>query len=218
MRNFFAICSLLLLGLSSVEAAVIVQYPFTTDLNPSVLGTGVQSSSYDGSNLSNSYIGDDGYGNVLEAYPSLGSTSYGSAETNNSFFSIAVTASGGNYLNLGTLQFEVGKGGNSDPRGYFIRSSVDGFASDLFSTLLPSGTQQAPGLQTIDLSSLSIFQNLSSIDFRFYVFTPSPSGNSVDFRNLELSSSNLPEPSALLLMMIGGLYLAGRRASLKPLK
>ncbi|MDD5277592.1 MAG: PEP-CTERM sorting domain-containing protein [Methylovulum sp.] len=218
MRSFFAICCLLLFWLSSVEAAVLVQYPFTTDSNPSVLGAGVQSSAYNGSSLSNSYVGDDGFGNVLQAYPSLGSTDYGSAVTNNSFFNITVTANGGNHLNLGSLQFEVGKGGSSDPRGYFVRSSVDGFAGDLFSTLLSSGTYQAPSLQTIDLSSLPTFQNLSSIDFRFYIFTPDASINSIDFRNLELSSSNIPEPSALWLMMTGSLFLVGRRVSLKRLK
>lgn len=215
-RTLFAIPCLLMFWQPSAEAAMIVQYPFATDTAP-LLGAGVQSSNYDASHLSDFFVADDGFGSVLQAYPSSGSTDFASAAANNSYFSITVTASGGSDLDLGLLQFEVGKGGSSDPRGYFIRTSVDSFASDLFSTLLPSGAQQAPALKSINLSGSPVFQNLSSIEFRFFVFTPNPSGSSVDFRNLELSSAanSVPEPASLWLIGTGGLLLWGRRGSMK---
>jgi hypothetical protein len=107
----------------------------------------------------------------------------------------------GFFLNPETLTYDVGKGGNADPRGYIIRSSVDGFSSDLVSVFLPAGAQQAPSSGSVDLSAAQ-FQGLSVLSLRFYVFTPDPSVNSVDWANVTLST---PEPGTLLLM---GLALA----------
>ena len=160
----------------------VVFYPFSSNTNPS-------SNAGYGSNIDprslTPYIGSDGFGNVLEVYPLPGSIDYSTAESTNSYFSIFVTAPQGGYLDLEKLEFEVGKGGDTDPRGYYIRSSADNFSHDIFSTVLPSGTHQNPALQSIDLKSLST-KNLSSIEFRFYIFTPSSSSYSVDFRNWKL--------------------------------
>jgi hypothetical protein len=115
---------------------------------------------------------------------------------NSSFFTITVTMNPGFFLNPETLTYDVGKGGAADPRGYIIRSSVDGFSSDLVSVLLPAGGQQAPASGSVDLSAAQ-FQGLSVLSLRFYVFTPDPSVNSVDWANVTL---NTPEPGTLLLM------------------
>jgi hypothetical protein len=201
---------------NQASAAVLVSYPFTSNTNPFMLGPGVQSSSFNGSQLSKFLVFDDGFDYVLQAYPSIGSTSPAAALANNSYFNINVTAAPWVLLDLTTLQFEVGKGGNSDPRGYFIRSSVDGFASALFATNLPTGPHMAPALQAIDLSTLPAYQHVSSIDFRFYVWTPIPISQSVDYRLLQLQgSAAVPEPSPLALFAaaaaIFGLYHYRRR-------
>ena len=39
-------------------------------------------------------------------------------------------------MNLGELNYSVAKGGNSDPRGYAIYDSLDGFTNALYSTQL----------------------------------------------------------------------------------
>jgi hypothetical protein len=204
---------------NQASAEVIVAYPFMFDTNPSQLGERVQSSSFDGSHLLQFVVGNDGFGNVLQAYPPNGATSAANALALNSYFTISVAAVPGNVLDLTTLQFDVGKGGNSDPRGYFIRSSVDGFASDLFATNLPMGPQQPPALQTIDLSTLSSYQGLPAIDFRFFVWAPDvdPAGilHSVDFRNLQLQGEVVPEPSSLALLAVAvagfGLFRHSRK-------
>jgi hypothetical protein len=191
-------------------AAVLVQYPFNVDTNPSVLGTDVQSSTLNiGTPAIPSIVGDDGFGNVFEAYPSIGSTSSSTALANDSFFSVSTIANPGKILNLSSLDFSVGKGGNSDPRGYFVRSSVDNFASDLLAENLPTGAFAAPVPKSIALQNNPNFQNLSSVVFRFYNFTPLPTNNSIDYRNLTLNGTSnaapVPEPFTIIGTIVGGM-------------
>ncbi len=72
-----------------VYASTLVLYPFTADLNPTITGSGI-TPTLTLSTLSNAYIGDDGFGNVLEAYPTSGSTSAPLALANNSFFTLSL--------------------------------------------------------------------------------------------------------------------------------
>lgn len=110
---------------------------------------------FSGNQLSSFSVADDGFGTVLQAYPHIGGTSASGALANNDYWSLTITAQSGQFLNIGTLFFEVGKGGSSDPRGYFIRSSVDSFASDVYGVQLPTGAQQAPQSASVDLSGFS---------------------------------------------------------------
>ncbi|MGR8935637.1 MAG: hypothetical protein ACU837_14780 [Gammaproteobacteria bacterium] len=194
-------------------AGIVAQYPFNVDKNPSSIATNVQSSTYNGSNLYNSYIGDDGYGNILEAYPSTGAIDASSALSNNSYFTVALTANAGQTIDIGTVEFEVGKGGSSDPRGYFIRSSVDGYTADLIAETLPLGSQPPPAQKTINVSGNPAYQGLNSITFRFYVFTPAQSGwYSVDFRNLTFLTPTVSADLDAGLALIMGLGVLGAAA------
>jgi hypothetical protein len=200
------------------KADVLVSYPFTANTSAAFVSPIVATTSFDSSHLNPNPptppIADDGFGNVLEAYPMLGSTSAATALANNSYFTISLTARPGSVLDLDSLAFEVGKGGNSDPRGFFVRTSVDNFASNLFSETLPAGPIAAPVPTTVPLSNAS-FQGLSSITFRFYVWTPDPTNNSVDFRNLSVNgpATAVPEPSSLSLglLTLGAAGLAALR-------
>ncbi len=213
MNQFSMIRWLLVAGVAScvidypahAAGSTIVSYNFTTNLTPTTLGAEVQSSSCNGSLLDRFYVAGDGFGSVLQAYPTSGTTSKPKSLAANCYFDITMTATTGYLLDLSALQFDVGKGGSTDPRGYFIRSSVGSFATDLFATQLPTGSQTAPALQSVDLSTRSAYQGLSKIDFRFYVWTPARD-NSVDFRNLELLGNEVaaaPEPSSLVLSVVG---------------
>lgn len=191
-------------------ALSLVTYPFTSDINSSFQDPIIQSTSFT-SSLGNFFVANDGFGSVLQAYPTSGSTDLASAFSNNSYFTINLTAVGGQTFSIGSLNYDVGKGGNSDPRGYSIRSSVDGFTTDIFAQTLPSGPQASPVNNSINLAGSSSFQNLSSVDFRFYVFTPIPSNNSVDFRNLDILSAVPFEFSPTLgLSVLGGAWLVRR--------
>jgi hypothetical protein len=183
LRNkiFWLLLTLLLVITTQAKAADVVNFDFDVDKDATYLAGHIDSAVFDDSNLDWTVIGDDGFGNVLQTYPSLGSTSYATALANNSYYTITITPNAGYTVSLSRVVFEVGKGGSTDPRGYFIRSSVDGFASDIAAETLPSGAAASPVQKEIALDG---FQDLSSVTFRFYVYTPSPPNSSVDFRNM----------------------------------
>lgn len=101
--------------------------------------------------LSNAFVGDDGFGNVLEAYPAVGSTSATLALANNSFFTLSLNIAPGTFGPV-TVNFNVGKGGSSDPRRFLVRSGLDGFASTVLTQTLPGGANQIPAPQSFSLN------------------------------------------------------------------
>lgn len=206
----FGACVLLAGGALHCDAATLVLYPFDVNYNPSVVAPGVtQSLNFD--NISaGTLVYDDGFGNVLQAYPNNGSTDEAQALANNSFFSMTLSLAAGTFGPV-QVSYEVGKGGDSDPRGYFIRSSLDSYSTDVINQVLPAGPFQAPALQSFILDLTGV----NSITLRFYVYSPIPEFNSVDFRNLMVTGNlvepppeggEVPEPATWVL---SGLGLAG---------
>lgn len=170
---------------ASSSSDTLVYYTFSSNFNYTSLSALLSSATTDFSHLDQYYIGEDGFGDVLESYPANdASTNYATAVSNNSYFTLTLNAA--DVVNVDSLVFEVAKGGFADPRGYFIRSSVDGFTSDLISETLPAGFNAAPVRKSIALGSQ--FDGVSSVTFRFYVYTPG-TGYSVDWRNIYLKGS-----------------------------
>ena len=206
--------ALLVAGPWGASAAVLIEFPMHSlfDFSPMVYDTSISGTIYP-SNVEG-WVDDDGFGNVLQAYPMPGATTYNTALSTPSYFDIVLMF--GNGSDLDSMDFEVGKGGSSDPRGYVVRSSVDSFTTDLRAEELPSGAPEAPSLRTIDLSG-EAFQGQSALTFRFYVYTPNPPGYySVDWRNFRFSDSApdaLPETGSwcLLASGLGALVVLKRR-------
>ena len=202
-----ALCTLSALS----HAATLVSFPFTATTN----ATGVTFPALNAAFASSlpqitPFIGDDGFGNVLEAYPMATATTVATALSTDSFFTITVNASAGAPMELTQLLFEVGKGGASDPRGYFIRSSLDGYTSDLYAQTLPLGASAAPVATVVNLSSIPSMARVSSVTFRFYVYTPTPTSNSIDFRNVSVVGSlapAVPVPMNQLTWVLGFVLL-----------
>lgn len=215
-KKSFAVAGVLscVLTANTASAALLVSYPFTTNTAASSVAAGV-SSTFESAQLDRYRIGSDGFGNVFQAYRKPNAISAATALSLDTYFSINVAADPGKSLYLSSLSFEVGKGGSSDPRGYRVRSSVDGYASDLALVTLTSGAATAPAPVSIDLSTLGSFEGLSSVDFRIYVWAPTNS-NSVDFRNLEVNGT-LPTPRTLGLVLAAMGGLVGMRVRQRQL-
>jgi len=155
---------------------------------------------------------------------SLTSTAAGAA-TNNDYFSFSFTPGVGQAYNLSSLTFDFGgsntTGGAEFTTFAFLRTNAagDNFTTDVgglvSKVVIAGGNENQLESFSIDLTSLSEFQNLSTAtEFRFYLYS-SVSNFSQILRmdNLMLNGSLVPEPSRALLMMlsVGGFSMLRRR-------
>ena len=132
---------------------------------------------------------DPPYGRpVLRIDPGEGSTSADEAVAGGKFFEFTVTAAGSS-LALDNLTFLSARGGASMPRGWVLRSSVDGFASNIASEEVLT---QRPDLTTftVDLSG-DEFQGLDAVTFRIYTFTTG-GGLSLEYVDVTLNGMVVP--------------------------
>ena len=121
------------------------------------------------------------------------------AVTNNEYFQFTLAPLEGYELDLTTLAFDGARGGNSEPRGFLLRTSQDGFTTDAatanISTVAPTYTSF-----NLDLSAPT-FQNIrSSTTFRLYQYAPSFGGTGNFYENVSVSGSvnAIPEPPSAL--------------------
>jgi hypothetical protein len=163
----------------------------------------------------------------LRLDPQGNSADPNAAQTNNKYFQFSLTAPAGSDVDLTTLTFDIARGGGGTPRGFFIRTSLDNFASTLAVTGTPAFTANAVNAIGNDVTTvrpnytaasadLSAFQNIQdqpggTLTFRVYTYAPA-AGNSLDFDNITINgnASNVPEPASLALIGLGGLVLARR--------
>jgi hypothetical protein len=134
---------------------------------------------------------DPSYGMpVLRIDPGGGSTSADKAVAGGKFFEFTVTASPGFLLALDDLTFSSARGGAAVPRGWVLRSSVDGFASNIDSEEVPSVRPDLTNF-TVDLSGPE-FQGLPEVTFRIYTFVPA-GGQSLEYVDVTLNGIVVPD-------------------------
>lgn len=169
--------------------SILIQYAFTTNLTPTTTASGVSGGTITNASLSNCVRASNGYSSdpELQLNPSSGATSMALAVTNSSYCSFNITPDVGKKISLTTLTFNGARGGSGTPRGYGVRSSIDGFASNLstgdFSTVRPNWSAVS-----VDLSGAG-FQNVTSaITFRLYDYAPN-SGNSCEYDDITINGT-----------------------------
>jgi hypothetical protein len=133
------------------------------------------------------------------------------------FFSFSVTTN--QALNFGALSLDYAYSHTGNNNGFFVRSSVDNFATDL---LLVGGSgslnvSQTMGNYSVSLSAIPVFQNIAAgttITFRFMgIDSAASSGRRHNFDNIALTASAIPEPSSIAALAgLGALgFVAARR-------
>jgi hypothetical protein len=136
------------------------------------------------------------------------------AVANNQYFQFSLGPDAGFEMDLQGLSFDAARGGASTPRGWVLRSSLDGFGSDIASAEVATAN---PTLSSfgVDLSGPQYQDLQSGLTFRLYGFAPS-TGVGMFYDNLTVTGavSAIPEPSTWLLMALGlaGCWRQRRRA------
>ena len=142
---------------------------------------------------------------VLRIDPA-GSTTPANAVTANRYWTFSVTPLA-NPLNLSGLSFGAGRGGASAARGFALYSSVDAFTTPLLSTDV-AGQRPTLTPYAVDLTGPA-FQGLAAgtpVSFRFYVYSTG-AGATLEFDNVSLTGTVVPEPTGFALLLAGGLGL-----------
>jgi hypothetical protein len=162
-----------------VEPVVIARYPFTSG-SPASTDTESSSTAADflkGPNDTPAFWGFSSSGNGNVYAQSRGTEgSEAAAVTANDYWSFTVTPDPGLGLNLSTLTFDTqhnATAGNGDQdtnatMGFFVRSSIDGYAGNIGSTFTQAWNTTSS--RSIDLSAPA-FQGLqTATTFRIYMF------------------------------------------------
>jgi hypothetical protein len=126
---------------------------------------------------------------VLRIDPGAGSATPAQAVANGTYFEFTVAADDGFFLDLDNLMFGAARGGSGTPRGWVLRSSVDGFANNIATADI---TTVRPDLKlyTIDLSDAA-YTDLTEITFRIYSYVPA-GGQSVEYVDVTVNGYSHP--------------------------
>lgn len=159
---------------------------------------------------------------VLRLDPQGNSADPNAAQANNKYFQFSIAANLGVDLDLTSLTFNVQRGGGGTPRGFFIRTSVDGFTAAVAAVGTPALSQNATFIIGNDVNTVRptftavtadltapAFQNIQAqpggaVVFRIYNYSPA-AGSSLDFDDITINGTAVavPEPASA-----GGLGLA----------
>jgi hypothetical protein len=220
----------LTLAASSAQATVIAQYPFSGTVAQRPLSTDTELNSTAGDFLERpsdplNYWGFSSAGNAFAQ--SRGTTaSVANAVAADDYWSFTVTPSVGFTLDLTTLTFDTihnATSGTAPPNepdvnatmSVFVRSSIDGYASNIGSTFTQAWDTTTTG-RSIDLSAPAFQDITTATTFRLYVYDSGvdTSSNGLRLDNVVLNGEVLvvPEPSSTLLVGgFGSLMLLRRR-------
>lgn len=215
-RGALPAAGMLIVALATpVRASVLVLYPFNdnttansgkdyTTFDSTVLASATLSA---GAGLGLFSVGTDSWSGAVQVLKTAPGTAVANATaadalSNNWYFDVVLNPN--STMDLGSIEVDWSRGGTGGVRGWFVRSSVDSFTSNLFANETPDGTATGLQHQTINLGGS--FSGLNqATTFRFYIYTPSTS-RYMDFQNLQFntpSASGVPESSTSTLMLVG---------------
>lgn len=126
---------------------------------------------------------------VLRIDPGANSTNAAQAVANDRYFEFTLTADDGFFLDLDNLQFGAARGGSGTPRGWAVRSDVDGFTNTIATADMTTARPDLK-LYTVDLSDPA-YTGLTEITFRIYSYAPN-GGSSVEYVDITVNGLSHP--------------------------
>lgn len=177
---------------STPDSTIILRYPlnnasdgnsgFNRDsFNSNLLLSSAISS---GPGLSLFSVGPDSWAPTIDLLKTAPGTSVSGASaadaiSNDWYFDVTLTPK--TSVDLQRVSVDWSRGGTTAVRGWFVRSSLDGYAANLYANETPVGTPT--GLNTVSFN-LTGFKNLTTATtFRFYIYTDR-TGRYMDFQNI----------------------------------
>jgi len=171
----------------------------------------------------------------LRLDPQGSSADPNAALAGNKYFQFSISANPGTDLDLSSLTFNVARGGAATPRGFFVSTSADNFATAIPVTGTPAFTSNAVNAMGNDISTArpaytaataslagAAFQNIqnqpsSTLTFRFFEYSPG-AGSSVDFDDITVNGTAVvPEPGTAAIagaaFLLGGIGRRRRQAA-----
>ena len=134
------------------------------------------------------------------------------AQTTVNYFTFTITPTAGNRLNLSgaaALTFDYSRNTGLDAFNWAVRSSVDGFATDIATGTTPTANTLLQA--SVNLSTAFNFQD-AAVEFRFFAWDGGDNGASAHgyFDNVVLNATVVPVPEPInAALAIFGLCLAG---------
>ena len=206
---------------SHLQAALLVAYPFNDNTDGSngfaytAFDSGVLSSSVvsKGDGLGQYSVGPDSWSGSTQLLKTGPGTAVENATAtdalaNNWYFQFTLTPN--SSMDIRSIAADWSRGGTTAVRGWFVRSSLDSYATDLYSNQTPIDTPT--GLQNVGFNITGFTGLLAPVDFRFYIYTDQ-TGRYMDFQNVTFNATPIPEPGTWAAMAIfaGGAAYAGWR-------
>ncbi len=206
-----------LLGCGCLSAAtvftegVLLRYdvPAGNEFAPSSAATGLAGSSLNlGSSAANLEAGVLISGSVF-FNPTVASSTAADAFTNDQYFEFTLSSADGRVFQPLTLSFLAANGGASGPRGWSVRSSLDGFGQALASSPVAS---LAPSMENFTMTLTGFSMAAGDITFRIYGYSPG-AGQGIFFDQIEVAGlyQTVPELHSSALLGVGLVLVLRRR-------
>ncbi|GAB3945926.1 hypothetical protein GCM10028805_15810 [Spirosoma harenae] len=188
MKNIYAVALSIWLIIAHIAAAQTAPFMGTWHFENTTSGTssnplvGVSSVSYAGVNqLFGGYqSGYSGQGVSLQHW-STTDCNYGE------YAQFSVQPQGTAHITITSLSFAFSKSGEG-PQQLKVRSSVDGFSNDLYSSSVAANYQMA----SVGLNDGGFIDQTSAITFRIYGCNASSSNGTLRIDEIQLNGSSLP--------------------------
>ncbi len=174
----------------NAQAAILAQYTFPTiqatpagNINPTTTGAGMTLSPITNGATNVYEVSSNGYASDPELRVGPQSTTLTGAVGANSYVQFTLTPNGGNELNLTNLTLNAARGGGATPRGWGLRSSLDGYTANI------SGPNDIPTQRpawtgyNADLSGAGYQGVTIPITFRIYFYSPA-TGSTVEMDDI----------------------------------